>query len=228
MDTRGDRMSQNYSTAQVAQLLGVSDQSVANWIDQRKLRAAHTPGGHRRVARGDLVEFLTSHEFSVPPELAGDAAPVILVVYGDPAATARLSKAIRSQRPDCRVLTASDGYSAGEIVIAEKPDVVLLDLSMPGLDGAAVCKRIRSHPATRRTVVVAVASHRSPKAERKLRKAGAAACLSQPVAPNQLHQALRLFLPANPPLTAPAPLPGRPPRVLAARLPAEEISKSSK
>jgi excisionase family DNA binding protein len=189
-------MNKHLSTAQVARLLGVSDQSVANWIDRGKLRAGRTPGGHRRIEKQDLVEFLKRQKFRIPRELTASAAPTVLVVDDDPGVGTWLSQAIQSKRPDCRVLLAGDGYSAGEIVTAETPHVVLLDLYMPGLDGFAVCRKIKSRPATRKTVVVAITAHPSPEAEQAIREAGAAVYLTKPLDAEALHRVLQRYLPA--------------------------------
>src|ERR1700754_4319208 len=54
------------------------------------------------------------------------------------------------------VLTASSGPQALEIAKRESPDIVLLDVMMPGMDGLEVCKRLKSDPATRYIPVVMV------------------------------------------------------------------------
>ena len=75
-------MMKSLTTTQVARLLGVSDQSVANWVDHGKLRAGKTPGGHRRIEADDLVEFLKRQELRIPAELACPE-PGILIVDDD-------------------------------------------------------------------------------------------------------------------------------------------------
>jgi len=54
------------------------------------------------------------------------------------------------------VLTASDGPTALAIAASEVPDIILLDVMMPGMDGFAVCRRLKSDPATRHVPVVLV------------------------------------------------------------------------
>lgn len=54
------------------------------------------------------------------------------------------------------VLTASDGQSALDIVAKEMPDIILLDIMMPGMDGYEVCQRLKSNPKTRHIPVVMV------------------------------------------------------------------------
>ena len=187
-------MSKALSTTQVAKLLRVSDQSVANWIDQEKLAAGKTPGGHRRVETDDLVVFLKKQKLRIPPELVTDAATV-LIVDDDPAVGKLLSRVVSSEHPDCRILVALDGFSAGEIVAAEQPNVVILDLYMPGLDGFEVCRRIKARFATRDVAVIAITANHTPEAEQAIRDAGAVACLAKPVDLDALHQLVRSLLP---------------------------------
>jgi class 3 adenylate cyclase len=72
--------------------------------------------------------------------------PVVLVV-DDQAPNIRLLDAVLSPR-GYRVLTAASGEQALAMLRDEQPDVVLLDIMMPGMDGYEVCRRIREHPDT--------------------------------------------------------------------------------
>jgi adenylate cyclase len=81
-------------------------------------------------------------------------APTILVVDDLPQ-NARLLDAVLSPR-GYRVLTAGSGQQALDMIAADHPDLVLLDIFMPGLDGYEVCRRIRQNPATAFLPVVMV------------------------------------------------------------------------
>ena len=168
------------STFDVAAMLDVDPGSVANWIDSGLLRAHRTPGGHRRVAADDLLEFLREHNMPIPPEL--EARPVRVVVVDDePAVTEMIARAIRSEHPDYEVAEAHDGFKAGSIIATLKPDVVILDLRMPGMDGFEVCKSIKSEQATRHSTVIAVTAYDSEENTRRIMDCGAAACLPKPL-----------------------------------------------
>ena len=168
------------STFDVAAMLDVDPGSVANWIDSGLLRAHRTPGGHRRVAAEDLLEFLREHNMPIPPEL--EARPVRVVVVDDePAVTEMIARAIRSEHPDYEVAEAHDGFKAGSIIATLKPDVVILDLRMPGMDGFEVCKSIKSEQATRHSTVIAVTAYDSEENTRRIMDCGAAACLPKPL-----------------------------------------------
>ena len=62
-----------------------------------------------------------------------------------------------------------------------RPDVVILDLAMAGLDGFEVCRRIKSREATRSIAVIAMTAFHSPEAEQRILQCGARVCLSKPL-----------------------------------------------
>ena len=173
-------MAKHYSTFSIARMLRVDPGSVANWIDRELLRAHRTPGGHRRVAARDLAEFLRKHRMPVPEHL--DHTPVrILVVDDQPRVTRFIAEAIHTVRPDYEVIEAPDGFRAGTLLVTRKPDVVILDLRMPGLDGYDICEQIKSDQATRQVEVLAVTAYHSAEIQRRILACGASVCLGKPL-----------------------------------------------
>jgi two-component system KDP operon response regulator KdpE len=71
----------------------------------------------------------------------GSTGPTILVVDDEPHVLQALKMVLESR--EYRVATAPGGAVALQMVAAERPDALLLDLAMPGMDGAEVCRRIR-------------------------------------------------------------------------------------
>lgn len=168
------------STTQVAELLGVSAQTIANWIDNGRLRAGRTPGGHRRVTAQDLVAFLTASGLPLPAGLV-DRRHAVLVVEDDPQVGPWLALRLTTVRPDLRVLLAQDGFRAGEMLATEKPDTMLLDIYLPGLDGFEVCRRVKERPETRATDVIAMSAHDTPDVREAILAAGAMCFLPKPI-----------------------------------------------
>ena len=178
--TRPELMRRSFTTSAVARMLGVVVQSVSNWIDAGQLRAGRTPGGHRRIEAEDLLDFLRRQGLAIPAELL-PSPPKVLVVDDEEAVASWVAAEIRAERPDIEVLVAHDGFSAGEIVGFERPDVVVLDLRMPGIDGFEVCRRIKAREDTRKTTVIAMTAYPSPKAEQRILECGAEVCLTKPL-----------------------------------------------
>ncbi len=92
------------------------------------------------------------------------------------------------------VFTAADGAAALEIMRSGEPDLVLLDVNMPGLDGFQVCKRIKDNPATRLTPVVLVTTLTAVEDRVRGIEAGADDFLSKPVDQNELLARTRSLL----------------------------------
>ena len=83
--------------------------------------------------------------------------PARILVVDDVPENVRLLEAVLAPH-GYEVLTASDGLAALEVVATEEPDLILLDVMMPGLDGYAVCANIRSNDDTAMLPVIMVTS----------------------------------------------------------------------
>jgi CheY-like chemotaxis protein len=177
---RTESMGRNLSTFAIARMLHVDPGSIANWIDQNLLKAHRTPGGHRRVATDDLVTFLRKHKMPIPAEL--DSVPSRVVIVDDePAITRLIAWAIKAALPECEVVEAHDGFRAGTIVAILKPNVVILDLRMPGMDGYEVCRLIKTQESTRQADVLAMTAYPSPENVQRIIDCGARVCLAKPL-----------------------------------------------
>ena len=182
-------MASPLSTTDVARLLHVAAGSVANWIDQGRLKAGRTPGGHRRVEADDLVAFLRRQNLPIPPELVSSTVTVLIV--DDEEAVARwIADEIAQVHPDYEILQAHDGFSAGELVGSVRPDAVILDLRMPGMDGYEVCRYIKSKEEARDTAIIAITAYHSPEAEERILACGADVLLTKPLDPHRLRSEL--------------------------------------
>jgi two-component system, response regulator PdtaR len=87
--------------------------------------------------------------------------------------------------------TAMDGLVALRVVTQQQPDVVLMDLVMPGIGGITAARRIQ---AIRPTPVVVLTAYEPPELTPSLREAGVVACLEKPVTKGDLDQAIMMAL----------------------------------
>ncbi len=79
------------------------------------------------------------------------------------------------------VLTAVDGAEGVEMTRSEQPDIVLMDLSLPVMDGWEATSTLKADPELRHIPVIAVTAHAMPGDERKAREAGADDYLTKPI-----------------------------------------------
>ena len=178
-----------FTTFETAKLCHVSPLSIINWVNAGRLPAFRTPGGHRRIRREDLVRFMQENGIPLGEELReGSGKPRVLVV-DDKADVREVVSEHFATRPDGKsyeVLTAADGFEAGRLVATYRPDVVLLDLKMPGLDGYQICRTIKADPETSKTIVIAMTGYYTPDTEARILECGAIRCFAKPVEPSVL------------------------------------------
>jgi CheY-like chemotaxis protein len=79
-----------------------------------------------------------------------------------------------------RVHGAAGGASGLRLAEADPPDIVVLDLQMPGMEGYDVCRRLQQDPRTQRIPVVLLTASGDPALHRKAYAAGAVACVPKP------------------------------------------------
>ncbi|MBI3970315.1 MAG: response regulator [Chloroflexi bacterium] len=116
----------------------------------------------------------------------------ILVVDDDPTSVALLGTQLRVA--GYTVVTAGSGQEALVAVAAAPPDVILLDVRMPGLDGYTVCRRLKADPATRAIPVALLTALRDTDSKVRGLDAGADDFLSKPVEHEELLARVRSLL----------------------------------
>lgn len=176
----------NYTTIQIAKLLSVTSMTVARWIDAGKLDAFVTPGGHRRVYASNLAKFLLKHKMHLPPELESYGKIKVLIVDDDELIVKNISKFLSKTDEKYEVSTASNGFEAGEALCAHNPDLVILDIMLPGIDGFKVCAQIRKR--NKDTKIIAITGFDSDENKEKIIAAGANSYLAKPFELNDLEK----------------------------------------
>ncbi|HSG39747.1 MAG TPA: response regulator [Thermoanaerobaculia bacterium] len=96
-----------------------------------------------------------------------------------------------------RVATAADGLEAMEKAFELRPDVILMDLSLPGIDGWEATRRLKADERTRDTPIIALTAHALASAHEKAREVGCDAVVTKPCLPRDLEQEVRRQLEAR-------------------------------
>ena len=109
----------------------------------------------------------------------------VLICDDEPYIVESVSYVVRKAGFD--VLTAEDGEEALAAAQREKPDLVFLDIMMPGLAGDEVCRRLKSDPSTRDTHVVILTARGQEEDERRAMEMGADEFMTKPFSPRKLR-----------------------------------------
>ncbi|MFH2203913.1 MAG: response regulator [Elusimicrobiota bacterium] len=147
-----------YTTFEIGKICGVFPSTVINWIKEGRLKASQTPGGHRRVTHADLSSFM--HECGYPPLDATILRKRIMIVDDDPSVCRMLKRAFEVSKETVDVETVSSGIDALVTIGKNPPDLVILDVVMPIMDGASLCASLKENPATRGVKLIAITGKR--------------------------------------------------------------------
>ena len=182
---------QSFSTSEVARFCHVTPDTVRKWAEAGRIPVFKTPGGHRRIRRDDLVQFLRENGIPMGEELRVSGTRV-LVVDDELSIVSVIQRFLEHCGPHFHVSSATDGFDAGHQVGLFQPSVVFLDLRLPGIDGFEVCRRIKASPATAATKIIAMTGLTDADVNDRILGLGAATCLKKPFSPDDLRKALQL------------------------------------
>ena len=171
-----------YTTFQISKFCHVNHRTVLSWIKQNKIKAFKTPGGHSRVREKDLVRFLKEYDIPLPDSIQSKV-PVVLVVDDEPRITEIISQALSSDKEftaGLHVETSTNGIDALMKLGKNPPDIIILDVCMPNLDGIEVCKRIRENPDTSDIEIIAMSGVNIEQTAKDIMAAGADDFIGKP------------------------------------------------
>ena len=180
---------QSFSTSEVAKYCHVTADTIRKWAEAGRIRVFKTPGGHRRIRREDLLRFLRENDIPIHEDL-GDSGFKILVVDDEKAVISVIRRFLERAQTPFQIEIAMDGYDAGHLVATFHPDVVFLDLRLPGVDGFEVCRRIKSNPEHASIKVIAMTGYYEGEVAERVLELGALMCLQKPFSPDDLRKAM--------------------------------------
>jgi excisionase family DNA binding protein len=181
------------TTFEAAKLCNVSYNTIKNWIKRDLLSAYRTAGGHLRIRYEELERFCREHSIPISDE-GVSLTRRVLVVDDEESIREALVEALAQYPERLEVHTAADGFEAGALLENLKPDLVVLDIVMPGLDGFKVCQRIRRSQSTKHTRILVLTGFPSEQNIQRITEMGADDCLAKPIDRKVLFDAVGKLL----------------------------------
>jgi len=156
--------SEPYTTIEVASLLGLAVRSVQLMVDRGELDAWKTPGGHRRISRASVERWLAERRGGGKPADAGGGrsggkrAQRVLLIE-DSVHFQNLVRLLVGQKfPQVELHVADEGFVGLAMAGQLQPDVLIVDILLPGIDGATLITSLRSHPQFRQSRLIVITS----------------------------------------------------------------------
>jgi excisionase family DNA binding protein len=138
------------STKEAARLLGVSHRTVQLWVENGSLQAWKTAGGHRRITMESINKRVGARQDAinvVPAQAAAASLQKKVLMVDDDRTLLRLYELeMDGWDLPLTVMKAYDGFEALIQIGAERPDLLISDLSMPGMDGFRMIRTLRDNP----------------------------------------------------------------------------------
>jgi excisionase family DNA binding protein len=164
---------EHHTTFEVARMLGLAVRSVQLMVDRGELDAWKTEGGHRRITDASVMRWLDEHpqhkKGPLTSKRSGGNVAVLNASIGPKTSRVLLIEdSIHYQNlirllmqelfPDVELHVANEGFSGLAMFGALNPDVLLLDMMLPGMDGATLIGALRSNPTFQRVHLIVVTS----------------------------------------------------------------------
>jgi excisionase family DNA binding protein len=162
----------DYSTLEVARLLGMAVRSVQMMVDRGELEAWKTPGGHRRISRPSVERWRASRQQprsadtrpapldELPRTAAAGApsVPVVLLIEDSVHYQNLVGLLLRQSFPELELHVADDGIAGLAMAGQLQPEILIVDILLPGIDGGTLITSLRSHPQFAETRLIVVTS----------------------------------------------------------------------
>ena len=167
-----------FTTGEAAKVCKVSQQTIIRCFDNGTLKGFRVPGSRfRRIPRDLLFQFM--QENGIPTDALESGKRKVLIVDDDEELVELLVDVFeRDKRFDIR--TANNGFDAGMTVKEFRPDLVVLDVMLPDINGKEVCQKIRSDKSLEKVRVICISGMVEQDKIEDLKVAGANEFLQKP------------------------------------------------
>lgn len=133
-----------FTTGEAAKICKVSQQTIIRCFDNGQLKGFRVPGSKfRRIPREALYRFMRDN--GIPTDALESGKRKVLLVDDDPEIVELLNRALDDDGR-FEVKIAANGFDAGMMVKEYRPDLIVLDVMLPDINGKEVCHRVRADP----------------------------------------------------------------------------------
>jgi excisionase family DNA binding protein len=173
-----------FTTGEAAKICKVSQQTIIRCFDSGQLKGFRVPGSRfRRIPRDQLYSFMRDN--GIPTDALDSGKRKILVVDDDEDLVELIVDALeRDGRFDVR--SVNNGFGAGMQIKEFRPDLVVLDVMLPDINGKEVCTLVRSDSTMDEVRIICISGMVEPDKIQELRDAGANDFMKKPFDVEQL------------------------------------------
>lgn len=173
------------TSGEIAKYCGVNLRTVIRWLESGKLKGYKLPGrGNNRVLLSEFVDFLKKNNMPITADLSEELEDPLVLIVDDELSMAKSIQRI-AHKAGVRSIIAEGGFQAGLLLSTHKPQMMTLDLSMPGLDGFEILTFTRAQETLKDVKIIVISALQQQKLDRAL-SMGADKAFSKPFDPAAL------------------------------------------
>lgn len=165
-----------------------------SWIRDGELAARGSVGSYE-IKCGEIIRFLQKKRYMLPEEYVKEAIYRILIVDDEPLIRKLLRENLLDAFAGIIIDESPDVLDAGWRAHTAPPDLILLDLNLPGMDGFQLCRLIRQRGEFLKTKIIAVSGQSNIETIDKIIECGANAFVSKPFQTKDLLEPIYQLLP---------------------------------
>ncbi len=173
-----------FTTGEAAKICKVSQQTIIRCFDNGSLKGFRVPGSRfRRIPREQLYSFMKDN--GIPTDALESGKRRLLIVDDDEELVELMVDVFeRDGRWDIK--TANNGFGAGMLVKDFRPEMVVLDVMLPDINGKEVCQRVRNDPSMKSVKIICISGMVEQDRIADLRAAGADDFMNKPFSVEKL------------------------------------------
>jgi excisionase family DNA binding protein len=185
-----------FTTGEAAKICKVSQQTIIRCFDNGQLKGFRVPGSKfRRIPREALYKFMKDND--IPTDALESGKRKALVVDDEIELVELMTKVLEEDgRFEVRV--ANNGFDAGMMVKEYRPDIIVLDVMLPDINGKEVCQRVRADPTLEDVRVLCMSGMVEDDKIQELRLAGADDFIAKPFEMDRLIDRMCALLDLEP------------------------------
>jgi len=173
-----ERMKTVFTTGEAAKICKVSQQTIIRCFDNGQLKGFRVPGSRfRRIPREALYKFMKDN--SIPTDALESGKRKVLLVDDDADLVEMMTKFLEEDGR-FEVKVATNGFDAGMMVKEYRPDVIVLDVMLPDINGKEVCQRVRADASLEEVRILCISGMVEDDKVQELRLAGMDQFLPKP------------------------------------------------
>jgi excisionase family DNA binding protein len=194
-----ERMKTVFTTGEAAKICKVSQQTIIRCFDNGQLKGFRVPGSRfRRIPREALYKFMKDN--GIPTDALESGKRKVLLVDDD-ADLLKLMTDVLEEDGRFEVRVASNGFDAGMMVKEYRPDIIVLDVMLPDINGREVCHRVRADNTLEDVRILCISGMIEEDKIQELRLSGADDFLHKPFEIDQLIDRMCALLEIEPATT---------------------------